>query len=217
MLPAEEHVLNRRLIILTIVLASLFACACGEGGDSETAITIDVERYANMKSTWLYRVTMANGETKQIANEMVGTSTKFGYSVYLVQQFDANNKLLGTYYIDQDMTDGFYIIGASVSDPGEYKYNPPLAYLFRTFVPGRPYGFSYYTNAPSNVLDGNLTITKETVVVPAGAFTDCFKSTFSVNIEGQLVTDEYWWAKDVGQVKHIEPNGDVAELVTYIP
>jgi len=217
MLLTEEHVLNRRVVIFSILLAFLFISACGEGGDSETEITIDVERYANMKGTWLFRETLPDGKTKQIANEVVGTSTKFGYSVYLLQQFDADDNLLGTFYMNQDMTDGLYIVGASVGDQGEFKYNPPVAYLFRTFVPGRPYGFSYYTIDPNNVLDGDLTITMETVVVPAGGFADCFKSTFRVNMEGQLVTDEYWWAKDVGQVKHIDQNGKISELLSYIP
>lgn len=130
MLLTDEHVLNRRVVIFSILFAFLFIFACGEGGDTETEITIDVERYANMKSTWLFRVTLPNGETKEIANEVVGTSTKFGYSVYILQQFDANNNLLGTFYMNQDMTNGFYIVGASVGDQGEYKYNPPVAYLF---------------------------------------------------------------------------------------
>ena len=142
---------------------------------------------------------------------------KFGCSVYLLQQSDADDNLIGTFYMNQDMTNGFYIVGASVGDQEAYKYSPPVPYLFRTFVPGRAYDLSYYTTDPNNVLEGDLTITKETVVVPAGTFQECFKSTFRINMEGQVVTDEYWWAKDVGQVKHIEPNGDIEELVSYSP
>ena len=178
-----------------------------------------MERYANLNlnSTWRFRVTLANGKTDRIENEVVGMSSIFGYDVYVIQQLDANDNLLGTYYIDQDMTDGFFIVGAKVGGQEEYEYDPPVPYLFRTFIPGKSYEVLFSTIDPNDEVVGTLIITKETAVVPAGTFTECYKSSFMVDVGGQLVTDEYWWAEDVGQVKHVEPNGNISELVTYIP
>jgi hypothetical protein len=156
--------------------------------------------------------------------EVLGTKTKKGKQCYIVQEYDSDNYPNDQHFYLADMSTGLYSLGGinNYQTPDEEKlfWKPPLPYLLASFVPGEKYAFktiSQTTNGESSTVIGNISIKQEAVTVPAGTFTDCYKSTLSGTYDGTWFKFYIWYAKDVGMVKRVGFGGGTWELITYEP
>lgn len=216
-------------IIFLCLVASLMLIACGSssGGNGSddrgsSEITIDVASYANFNSRWDYQWT-ENAVVDNWAVEVSGTTTKNGKSVYLLQEYDENGNPNDQHFYLADMSQGLYSVGGinDYQQPSEEEYfnQPDMPYLLSVFVPGQEYSYSYTRTDFVGTLTHTVKIEKESVTVPAGTYTDCYKSTVTVS-EGSTIyiVDTRWYAKNTGLVKRIQSdNGSIWELISYTP
>ena len=190
-----------------------------EAGCSE--ITIDVALYANFNGRWDYQWT-ENEVVDTWAVEVSGTTTKNGESVYLLQEYDPNGYPNDQHFYLTDMSQGlFYSGGANNvpdSTPEEFFYQPDMPDLLSVFVPGQGYSYNFTRTDFVGTLSWTLKIEAETVTVPAGTYTDCYKSTVTLSMGTEVRNPmTKWYAKNVGLVKRIQSNGSLWELTSYTP
>lgn len=184
--------------------------------DGDT-VTIDVASYANFNSRWEYQNNEVGYETPCV--EVLGTDTKNGKQVYILQEYDPAGFPNDQSYYLADMSSGLYSLGGinNYQDVDEYEFfwEPEMPYLLASFVPGQEYEFQSTSSYDNSTVMGTISIQSESVTVPAGTFTDCYKVILSGTYNDENFTYYRWYAKNVGLVKRIGFGGGTWELVAY--
>lgn len=180
---------------------------------------IDVASYANFHGKWIYHNTEADYETPSV--EVIGTGIKNGKEVYILQEYDPEGYPNDQSYYFADMSIGLYSSGGinNYQDPDQeiFYWNPGMPYLLASFVPGKGYPFQSTNSSDNSIVNGTISIESESVTVPAGTFTDCYKVTLSGSHGGENFTFYRWYAKNIGLVKRVGFGGGTWELTSYIP
>ena len=177
---------------------------------------IDVSDYANMEIgySWNYQQSLFS---EPWTVEVDSISNKSGIEVYILQEYDFSSGFKSDqHFIQLDFSTGMYIVGG-LNDYGqvtedELYWSPPIPILLHQFTEGQPSSFlTEHSFFPGTVINGSLSITRETVSVPAGTFVDTLKAT--QYLEGTIF-QTWWYAEDVGLVKREQENGNVWELTS---
>ncbi len=168
-------------------------------------ITIDVASYANFNGGWDYQWT-ENAVVDTWAVEVSGTTTKNGESVYLLQEYDPNGYPNDQDFYLTDMSQGLYRAGGiddyQKTSEEEWFLEPPMPVLLATFIPGREYT---YDHTETSMGSGTwiVKVDATSVIVPAGNYNDCYKSTVTRKYGTIQGSATRWYCKNIGLVKKV--------------
>jgi hypothetical protein len=173
--------------------------------------------YANLAGRWEYLSIPTNGPTYAWVLEVKRTEQRNGYRVYRIQEFDEFGGRNDVDYWGGDLTEGLYRVGGvnHGAPPEEWFFNPPVPLLLGRFTPGGVYTGRFSHSTAGLSADWALTISNDAVTVTAGTFAEAWKATLTFTLGPQHLTWQYWWAEHVGNVKRIQEDGTVWDLIRY--
>jgi hypothetical protein len=217
-----------RSILIVLVLMTVSSCGGSDTNSSPSynpemspnTVTIDVESYANFNSRWEYQHNLEVGyETRAV--EVLGLETVGDIQAYVLQEYSGYGDPNDQHYYLADMSSGLYSLGGINNyqeiDEYEFFWEPEMPSLLASFVPGEEYEFESTNSGDGAVVTGTISIVQESVTVPAGAYTDCYKVVLAGTYNSEEFTYYRWYAKDIGLVKRIGFGGGTWELTSYTP
>ncbi len=186
-------------------------------------VTIDVASYANFNSRWDYQWT-ENGIVDTWSVAVSGIGLKNGKSVYILQEYDESGFPNDQDFYLTDMSQGLYRVGGidNYQQPSEEEWflEPPMPVLPSTFIAGKEYT---YAHIEASMGSGTWTVKVDaaSVIVPAGNYSDCYKSTVTRKYGTIQGSKTSWYCKNIGLVKRVslDPSGSTStwELTLYTP
>ncbi len=206
-----------------------FSQGATDAGEDTTnpIVTINVASYANLAGRWEYQRTVPPSTVTPWALEVLGIISKNEKDVFLLQEYDEDGDANDQEYSLTDMSQGLFRVGGANHIPGpayeEFFYQPEMPYLLSVFVPGQEYTYNFTrTDYVGTVFTHTVKIEPVSVTVPAGTYTDCYKSTLTVTYQLSdttvSITHTHWYANNIGLVKRVQSdNGNIWELTSYIP
>ena len=181
------------------------------------AETIDIARYANVAAGhgWTY----AQSDYPQPWHVVVDSLTTMdGQAAWLLQEYDWQYHPNDQTYFLASLLEGLREL-AAVNDFGQasqttFYWLPPVHRLLPEMVAGQSYSFTVQrSDFPGIEFTHTISLTRETVKVPAGTFAHALKVSESFSHgEAGVPTEVRWYARDVGLVKRVHNDGNVWEL-----
>ncbi|HET6463393.1 MAG TPA: hypothetical protein VFH33_06290 [Candidatus Krumholzibacteria bacterium] len=166
-----------------------------EIADNEITVTHDTKVIMGVTCTVVHDVVLEKGVVTEdtydwFAQDKDGNVWYFGEDT---KEFHSGGKA---------DTEGSWEAGVGPNQPG--------IIMPAKSVPGEPYRQEY---GPGHAEDmGQIMAVHEKVTVPFGAFDDCVRTKEWSLLEAG--SEKKWYAKGVGCVKEVSPQGDVTELIS---
>lgn len=184
-------------------------------------VTLDIAAYANLCGEWTYR-TNENGRIDLWKSRILGTRTKAGKPVYLMQEYDEGDYPNDQEFLSADLSRGLYQTGG-LNDYGRkseetWFWKPSTPKLMKVFVPGAVYASRITrTDMPGTSIDLKMITVEDTISLPYGKNIKCYRVTQTYSFDQEKYVFRTWYAKHLGVVKRIQEDGMLWELTDYQP
>lgn len=184
-------------------------------------VTLDIAAYANLCGEWTYRTT-EDGRKDLWKTRILGTRTKAGKPVYLMQEYDEGGYPNDQEFLSANLSRGLYQTGGlndyRQKSEETWFWKPATPKLMKVFVPGAVYDSRLTrSDMPGTGIDLKMVAVEDTISVPYGKNIKCYRVTQTYSFEQEKYVFKTWYAEHLGLVKRIQEDGTLWELTDYQP